>query len=484
MSTEQTPGGPDAPGPGRPTGRAGSDFFGWIRSLGVTRGSDRWAGGVASGLAHRWGVDPVLVRGLFIVATIFLGIGVLAYGVLWLLLPEPDGRIHVQEAMHGRWTAGMTGGLAASILGLGGARAGFWFGEMRGAGPFWAIFWIGVVCLCVFSIARSRRVRRMAGGPYSRGTFAGAPRSGDQFAGERSPGEPFPGAQDGPESTEWHSAGAPSADSPAAGAPGAPHRPYEPAYSGYPGYSGYPAGPRSAGPRGARPYGGPYGPYASRPYGAPRPTAVKPHRRGPGGAFVAVVVGLAVLVAGGLLALQLSGATVLDPSTGALWAIAAAVMGLGILVAGLLGRTGGILSFFAVVALIAAAVTQPAYALSRPRGAVNLAPATVQQATSGYSLTGASGQLDLRQLDTSGPLPSEATVPVNATMSQLEIKIPKNVPVRVQADATMSNVQFGDKSLTGLTTNGSETYNSGQPGATLVINLDATMSNVDIEQEK
>ena len=74
------------------------NFFDWIRSQGIHRGRDRWIGGVASGIAQRLGVDPLIVRGVLIVLTLFAGIGVLLYGLAWALLPEPDGRIHVQEA--------------------------------------------------------------------------------------------------------------------------------------------------------------------------------------------------------------------------------------------------------------------------------------------------------------------------------------------------------------------------------------------------
>jgi phage shock protein PspC (stress-responsive transcriptional regulator) len=434
MSTEQNPGEPSSPSPrpaGPHSGRAGSDFFGWTRSLHVTRGSDRWAGGVASGLAHRWGVDPVIVRGLFIVAAIFLGIGVLAYGVLWLLLPEPDGRIHVQEALRGRWTTGMTGALIATLLGLGGARAGFWFGDLRGGEPLWALFWIVVIGLVIFSATRSRRNRRAF--------------------------------RPGPEESLPYSA--------------APHAPGPYSFS---------TGPYS--------YGGPYNqgaysdptvppPPGGQPAGAPAATVLRARRRGPGGPFAAVVVGLAVLVAGGLLALQTAGATIVDPSTGALWAIGAGIIGLSILIAGLRGRSAGILSLFAILALAAAAITQPAYQFSRPHLPVNLAPTTVQQAVSGYHVTASSGQFDLSALDSAGPLANDAVVPVSTTMSDVRIRIPKDVPVRVQADATMSNVQFGDKSIAGLGTNGSETYNSGRAGATLVVTVHATMSNVQIEQE-
>lgn len=456
MSTEQHPGEPDSPSP-RPAGRPGSDFFGWIRSLRIARGSDRWVGGVASGLAHRWGVDPVVVRGLFVVAAIFLGVGVLAYGVLWLLLPEPDGRIHVQEAMRGRWSTGMTGGLIATVIGLGGARAGFWFGDMRGAGPFWALFWVGVVGLIVFSIARARRSRR-GFGPHGRFGPHGHPGYGQAVYGpptERASAEQASAEQ---ASAEQATPAGPSPYS-ASTYMSAPPPLYEGSPYSQPGPHSYPAP-------------------------APVATAVKPRRRGPGGPFTAVVLGLAVLVAGGLQALQLAGASIIDPNTGALWAIGAGIIGLGILIAGLRGRTAGILTLFALVALVAAAVTQPAFQLSRTRGTVNLAATSMQQAVTGYHVTAQKGQVDLSALDTAGPLTTDSVVPVNATMSDLQIRIPKDVPVRVQADATMSNVDFGDKSIAGLGTNGSETYNSGRAGATLVVTVHATMSNVQIEQEQ
>ncbi len=45
-------------------------------------------GGVAGGLADYLNLDPVLVRVLFIAATIFNGIGVLLYIILWIIIPE------------------------------------------------------------------------------------------------------------------------------------------------------------------------------------------------------------------------------------------------------------------------------------------------------------------------------------------------------------------------------------------------------------
>jgi phage shock protein C len=44
--------------------------------------------GVAGGLGDYFGIDPVLVRVLFVVATISAGVGVITYLLLWIIMPE------------------------------------------------------------------------------------------------------------------------------------------------------------------------------------------------------------------------------------------------------------------------------------------------------------------------------------------------------------------------------------------------------------
>jgi phage shock protein C len=57
----------------------------------LTRSStDRKIGGVAGGIAARSGVDPTLVRIGFVVATLFTGLGVLAYLGLLAFVPSDD----------------------------------------------------------------------------------------------------------------------------------------------------------------------------------------------------------------------------------------------------------------------------------------------------------------------------------------------------------------------------------------------------------
>lgn len=93
-------------------------FFDTIRSAGVvrtTRGSGRMIAGVASGLARRWNLDPIVVRVAFIVLTFLGGLGVSLYGLAWLFLPQADGHIHAQRLLTGRISIGFVGALLAAL---------------------------------------------------------------------------------------------------------------------------------------------------------------------------------------------------------------------------------------------------------------------------------------------------------------------------------------------------------------------------------
>jgi phage shock protein C len=50
--------------------------------------SDRMVAGVAGGLANYFGLDPVIVRVLFVALAIFGGGGIILYLVCWVLMPE------------------------------------------------------------------------------------------------------------------------------------------------------------------------------------------------------------------------------------------------------------------------------------------------------------------------------------------------------------------------------------------------------------
>ncbi len=49
---------------------------------------DRIIGGVCGGVAERYQLDPALIRVLTVVLTIFTGVALLVYVVLWIILPS------------------------------------------------------------------------------------------------------------------------------------------------------------------------------------------------------------------------------------------------------------------------------------------------------------------------------------------------------------------------------------------------------------
>jgi len=57
----------------------------------LTRPRDnRWIAGVCAGLGYRFGLAPNLVRLLFVLSCLLPGPQVLAYLVLWILMPNEE----------------------------------------------------------------------------------------------------------------------------------------------------------------------------------------------------------------------------------------------------------------------------------------------------------------------------------------------------------------------------------------------------------
>src|SRR6478752_9088733 len=117
----------DAP----PQGHGLDGFYTALRRSGIVRqGDGRWFAGVATGLARWLGVDPLVVRAGFILFSIFFGMGVALYLVLWLLMPDERGEIHVERALkHGEGSSiFLLVVTAISVLGGG----PWWGGDSRG----------------------------------------------------------------------------------------------------------------------------------------------------------------------------------------------------------------------------------------------------------------------------------------------------------------------------------------------------------------
>jgi signal transduction histidine kinase len=101
-----------------------------------------WLGGVAAGIARRFGIDVSLVRLAFVVAAAAGGVGFAAYGLGWLLIPAGDSRPARVRIRTGRAAVEVALGtgllLIAALLTVRGL--GIWFSD--------AIVWPLVLIAC------------------------------------------------------------------------------------------------------------------------------------------------------------------------------------------------------------------------------------------------------------------------------------------------------------------------------------------------
>ena len=87
------------------TGDRQNNLFDWLRGLNLQRQTqDRWITGVASGIARKLGVDPLIIRGVFVVLALAGGAGALLYLLAWLFLPNQANEIHFEDLVRGRRT--------------------------------------------------------------------------------------------------------------------------------------------------------------------------------------------------------------------------------------------------------------------------------------------------------------------------------------------------------------------------------------------
>ncbi len=98
---------------------------------------DRILGGVGSGIARHWNVDPWLPRIGFIILTVFGGLGAVLYLAAWVLIPEEGAERSIAEG----WVGGLKGATAWLGVFLI-VAAGVWIAaatEFVSAGLAWGI---------------------------------------------------------------------------------------------------------------------------------------------------------------------------------------------------------------------------------------------------------------------------------------------------------------------------------------------------------
>ncbi|WP_188484769.1 PspC domain-containing protein [Cellulomonas carbonis] len=496
------PGPVPGPPPGRPGGPSGTDaFFDTVRRSGIARSPERWVGGVAGGLAARAGLDPLLVRGAFVLAAFLGGLGFVAYAVGWALLPEhADGRIHLQELFRGRFDVAILG--AFLVLAIGISTPDRWvpfWGSGWGSGDWWSgLLWAGAIVLVVVLVTGLRRDARPGPGapaaPYPPTAPPGPTSSTAAAASSASPAT----STEGPDmdtTAPYPTAAAQTPPPPSSTATteplgttttGGPYAPTGPAGPG----SGYGSGGYGSGGYGSGGYGsGGYGGYGGG-YGGPTrpvpstpatpPVPPRPPTPGPGATTVGVVLGLGLLT---LAALWY--ARRIDVFDGPPLLTAAAVTvvlaGLGIIVAGLRGRTSGSLGALAIVTVLVAA---PAAAVERADwewngtnaglGEVRSTPVTVGEAERGYSVGAGEARIDLTDVPLDEGL---VEVPVSVGAGDVVVVVPEDAAVVAEVRVFAGEVTWlGERVASGVGRH-QETYESPavQDGADPQISLDISV---------
>ena len=408
-------------------------FFDSLRGSGLMRTNERWIAGVAGGVAHRFDLDPTLVRCVWVVLSLFAGVGLVLYGLAWALLPEEsDGRIHLEEALSGRFNAGLAGAIGMTIIGMSTFGSGFipnWYVHEAGiAAALWPLFWLGLFILgIVFLIRRAqdrRAHRKAARGPRGPQPWQAPAPGAAQTPGSR------PGVQAGGFASAWDSS-----------APG----------------SGTPAFNQSAGGQSWQSRS-----YRQRPPYQPMPMPVRParpRRPGPGSSLSLAVLGLGLLTAAGVWYATATHHLGLLQGQFILIGTLVALLGAGIVVSGLRRRHGGwmtvlgwpVLFVVAIPALATASIVPTSLArmpFESLRNATTATSSTVtwQELTASASSGSVTRNKDIGDLtlDLRGMPATEAsklsTITTHLDVGTLRIKTDTDQRVEVRADVDMGAI--------------------------------------------
>ena len=371
-------------------------FFSAVRGIGIRRRTDnKWVGGVCSGIATRLRIDPVVVRAGLILLILFGGVGIAAYLVAWVLLPDAEDRIAAERALRD----GDAGSIVLLVIAALALFSGFpwWFGGHDGA---WGFPWGLLVLAAIVWVV----VRRSRNGGHSGPPPVSPPAGAD-------PVSPPAGADP---------------VSPLAGAD-----PLSPA-----------ASPQYGGQAGA--------------WGEQVATTRRFRRRSGGLLMTLVAVGLAMVAYGGTLwlgdRLGFSGDHHVIALAATLGALGLLVLGLG--VAG--WRTGfvGVLAIVTALATLGSGAVVDGARWGGRVGDVTWNPTAADLAAGrSYRIGVGDGRLDLRGLPVDGL--ANPTIPTRVGMGDLTVVVPEGLTLALRGHVGLGEITVQEPDGT-RTRNGSD----------------------------
>ena len=350
-----------------------------------TTGKDNVLAGVSAGIARWLGIDPILVRVAFVILTIFGGSGILLYLAGWLFIPE-DGREESpgESFFRNHNALAITAAVVIGVLVVAPMLAwGFWDGGIG----FGGIVLLGLVIAAVVALTRRN----------------------DPSHPAVAPGLPGP-------------VGAASSESP----------PSEPAATTHP--TAVLPGPQQHQTMTlpVPPDNAPPAPPAPTPTAPPPPPPSPPREKSVLGRLT---FSLALVVSGGLVALDL--ADVIAVSAVTVVATALVIVGLGLLVGAFVGRSRGLIALGVLLTL----VLIPMSAVPRGidwntgdgAGDRTYVVRTASDLDSDFALGAGKLTLDLRQADVTG----DHTIDASVGVGELVVWLPRD------ADAVDISVEVG-----------------------------------------
>lgn len=399
-------------------------FFAQMRKLKIVRQESKWIGGVAAGIAERFDIDVVLVRGVLAALSILGGLGLVLYGIAWALLPDTEDRIHLERAINKEWTSGMTGAVITVVLGIFPAP---WF--LDSLAP---ILWpIAIVAAIAFLIFKRRNTTFDGSRPGASAQPAPAQDSGETLTGTvvekpwRSESTSFsaqarvPGSEPAGAADQFDFTQTPTSAS--------EEHTME---SEKPGPAGPQEGPAST----SRPDADYTTPFEHQTY-PPQPNPSKQAKEArrarlapPVPGWIATtIVGLTILVIAAVLSIDYLNVVEL-PGNG--WSVALAcgllLVGLSLILISATKRTSGGLLGLAIPLLVLTVIF----------GGNSLASSNqwlgrTEMSGNTYSAVFSNSTLDLTDKQN---ITSDTTVDVSSVFSKLDLKLPDNIPVKIKSD--------------------------------------------------
>lgn len=436
-------------------------LFAAARRFGVVRGTeDKWFGGVCAGIARRWNVDPLIVRALFLLATVLFGIGIPAYFLAWVLLPDESGEIVVEKAVRHGHASSIALCIVAAVVSFGG------FGVFWSIGSGWGVFGqaVGLAFLAWAFLAwnghgpgarhedesTSDWGNRLSDAVRNKPTGTAAQQSHTP-APQRVQVDPNPTPNPEPSiGNRAAAAGAAARDGRIDLAKAAPAEPLAP----------------------------------------PTPTApVRLKRRRLGVALSSAIIGISVLT-GAFTALVLVGTSHGDSALQLGLAAGAAVTALSLVIGGLAGRRGGALGPLATVVALVALLTSAALPTGMPWtgriGDQTWRPTSVAPGTKhNFAMRVGDGRLDLRDVGGAG-LADHTRLNARVNVGQLTITVPADTTVRVKGYVNIGGIELVRGRQHVVNYGGVDTHRTVTVGTgSKIIDLDAQVGigNITIKEQ-